>query len=173
MGLRARLASGPIRPLIRPWTNLPCQPTHLEFPPPVSPATSRYVKSTVGPVFESNLAKLLSAQRDQSSRHLIDLLQPSMNRIAFQRFLTMSEMKSFKVSFVSITVTSWSFIEFLFLTFHIAHIIMVIKMRILSESFKLCSSILETKDTHSGSTPIISTKLQSHRTSTVCYLLGW
>ena len=96
------------------WTNLPCQPTHLKSPPPVSPATSRYVKSTVGPVFESNLAKLLSAQRDRSSRHLIDLLQPSMKRIAFQRFLTMSEMKSFKVSFVTITVTSWSFIEFCF-----------------------------------------------------------
>ena len=57
----------------------------------------------------------------------------------------MSEMMSFKVLFISITVTSWSFIELLFLTFYIAHIVMVIKMRMLSESFKWCSSILVNK----------------------------
>ena len=96
-------------------------------------------------MFKSTLVKHLSAQRDRSSRHLIDLLRPSMKRTALRLFLTISEMRSFKVLFVSIVVTSWPFIESLFLNFHIAHIVRVIKMRILSESFTLCSSILANK----------------------------
>ena len=101
---------------------------------PVKPARSRYVKLTVGPVFRSRLAKLLSSQRHRSSRCLADLLRPSMKRDVFQLFLTRSGVRSFSVSFVSIAATSWSLTEFLFLDFHIAHIVIVIRMRILSEA---------------------------------------
>ena len=49
-------------------------------------------------------------------------------------------MRSFNVSLVSSGATSWLFIEFLFLHFHIAHIVIVIRMHSLSESLLWSSS---------------------------------
>ena len=44
-------------------------------------------------------------------------------------------MSSFSVLLASPGATSWLFIEFLFLDFHIAHIVIDIRIRSLSESF--------------------------------------
>ena len=61
MGLRHGLPVGPIR-----WFRQSASQTYQRKPPPpVSPATSRYVKSTIDPVFRSKLTKTLSAQSDR------------------------------------------------------------------------------------------------------------
>jgi len=88
----------------------------------------------VGPVLWLKLANFLSAHIFRISRCLAILLSSSMSRVAFQLFLIRSFVSSFSVSLVSFGVTSWLRIAFLFLDFHIAHIVMAIRVRNLSES---------------------------------------
>lgn len=119
--------SGPSPTLILclqlPIANLPTK----NPPPPVSPVVLN---------FRSKLATALPARRNRSSRCLIDLLQPSMKCAAYQLFLTMSLMRSFSVSL-------FNFYCCHFLITHRVlvpgfpcspYIVIVIKMRILSES---------------------------------------
>jgi len=57
-----------------------------------------------------------------------------MKRVAFQLFLIKSFMRSFRTSFVSVGNTPRLPIEFLFLVFQIAHVVIAIRIRSLSES---------------------------------------
>jgi hypothetical protein len=99
-----------------------------------SPATSRYEKSTVGPVLGSKSTKRFSDQMVLRARCLFILLPPSMKRDAFQLFVIKSFMSLSSSAFVSSVAMSWLFIAFLFLDFHMAHTIIEIRMRSLSES---------------------------------------
>ena len=93
-----------------------------------------YVKSTVGPCVWSKLANCLSAHRVLSFHCRIFLALLSMNLVVFQLFLTRSVMLFLRVSAVSFGDISWSLIELLFLDFHMAHTVSVIRMCSLSES---------------------------------------
>ena len=57
-----------------------------------------------------------------------------MKGVSIQLFLIRLDIKSFSTSFVSFGETFWLFIAFLFLDFHMAHVVMRTRMRSLSES---------------------------------------
>ena len=63
-----------------------------------------------------------------------------MKRVAVQLFLIWSDNSSFNTSHIALGVTSWLFIVFLFLEFHIAHVVIEIRMRNLLESLLWSSS---------------------------------
>ena len=130
-GLQCGLPVG----LLARWTV--CRLTYPLTPPPplpVFPATSRYEKSTVGYGSASKSTKRLSPQRVLSSRWWVYFFLSSMKRVSIQLFLMRLDMRSFSICFVSFGETSWLFIAFLFLDFHMAHVIIEIRMRSLSES---------------------------------------
>jgi len=115
------------------WTV--CRLTYPLKPPlPVFPATFRYEKSTVGYGTVSESAKRLSPQRALSSRCRVSFFLSSMKRVSIQLFLMWLDIRSFSISLVSFGETFWLLIAFLFLDFHMAHVVIKIRMRNLSES---------------------------------------
>ena len=89
VGLPTGLASGPKAV----WTGSPVLYL-LNTPYAGDPATSRYVKSTVGPSIGSNLVNPPSAHSVWSAHRLVALLPSSMKRVAFQLFFTRSDIIS-------------------------------------------------------------------------------
>jgi len=99
-----------------------------------------YVKSTDGPVLGSKSVKLPCAHSVLIAFCRSSFLLASMKHVAFQLFRVKSLISSFKVSLVSLGTASRSSIVFLFLNFHIAHIVIEIRIRSLSESLLELSS---------------------------------
>jgi hypothetical protein len=116
------------------WTfcclTYPLKPSHAgaAWPHPI------YEKLMVGPVLGSKSTKCFSDQMVlRVCCHFI-ILPPSMKRDVFQLFIIKSFMSLSSTAFVSSVAVSWLFIVFLFLDFHMAHIVIEIRMRSLSES---------------------------------------
>jgi len=120
-----RLAVGPKYPLDCLPPDLPTKNRLC----PVLPATSRYGRSTIGPVLGLKLVSLPSAHSVLIALRCVSFLLPSRKRVAFQVFLTCSRMDSFRYSAVSCSETVWSIMARLFLDFHIVHIDMEIRIR--------------------------------------------
>jgi hypothetical protein len=114
-GTPVRLASGSS---LRLGSLPPDLPTKT-LPRRCSLATSRYERSTVGPVLGSKSINRFSAQRTLRARCRFILLPPSMKRDAFQLFVIKSLRSLSSSAFASPVATSWLFIEFLVLDFHI------------------------------------------------------
>ncbi len=74
---------------------------------PGGPATSRYVKSTIGLDLRSNSARHIPAHRTRCSCYRTNPPPPSMTLVAFQPFLTRSVMRSLKTSLVSTAATAF------------------------------------------------------------------
>jgi len=104
------------------------------------PATSHYEKSTVGYNTASKSAKRLSPQRALSSRCRVSFFLSSMKRVSIQLFLMWLDIRSFSISLVSFGETFWLLIAFLFLDFHMAHVVM--KIRTLPQIFLRAPAVL-------------------------------
>jgi len=68
------------------------------------------------------------------ARCRMSLSLPSISCVEFHLFLIMTFIISFSVPLVSLGVTTWSCSVFLFLDFHMDHIVIETKIRSLSES---------------------------------------
>jgi hypothetical protein len=97
-------------------------------------ATSHYEILMVGPVLGSKSTKHFSDQMVLRVHCCFNLLPPSIKHKAFQLFVIKSFMSLSSSAFVSSAAMSWLFIVFLFLDFHMAHIIIEIIMCSLLES---------------------------------------
>ena len=126
------------------------------------------MKSTSGPLIGSKLVNRSSAHNIRSPCCRSDFLLSSMNHVAFQLFLTRFEMSSFSVCVVSCADTSWSLIDILILDFHIAHVVIEIRIRILSES--LFTSFLNVR----AADPLIRPRVMGgHSLSVVLRQIFW